>query len=122
MRKLVIITVLMGAVITATGCENIAETGSIEGKVVSKVDHSAIPNAIVRTDPPTSQVLTEQDGTYSINGVNPGNYTVYVSASGFRAGSASVNVSRGNIARADFILEPGPKPETQGEKPKTQGP
>ncbi len=100
-------------ILFSTGCETIAKTGGIEGKVVSKIDGSAIANATVWTAPPTSRVLTATDGSYYIDGVEPGTYTVFATASGFHEDSIKVTVVAGNKARADFMLEPGPLSDAQ---------
>jgi len=99
---------MLSMVLLLAGCETIAKTGNIEGKVLNKIDGSAIPNAVVWTTPPTSRVLTRTDGSYYIDGVEPGTYTVFASASGFHTDSIRITVVAGNSARADFMLEPGP--------------
>ncbi len=108
MKKSIMLMFIIILTFAFAGCEKLAETGSIEGRVIDKIDGSAIQNATVWTNPPTSRVLTDNDGRYYIDGVSPGDYTVYASASGYHTDSVAVHVVEGNRTRADFMLEPGP--------------
>lgn len=105
MKKVILI---LSMVLLMAGCGTITKTGNIEGKVLNKVNGSAIPNAVVWTAPPTSRVLTSADGSYCIEGIEPGTYTVFASASGFHTDSIRITVVAGKSAKADFMLEPGP--------------
>ncbi|MCL1909296.1 MAG: TonB-dependent receptor, partial [Holophagaceae bacterium] len=49
-------------------------------------------------------IVTNEDGTYRINLLPPGNYTVTVSKQGFIGSRASLRVGGGSIMRQDFAL------------------
>ena len=109
MQKLILALMLLAAlVLSACESEQFAKTGQIKGRVLHKYTNEPIREAEIFTSPPTSHVLTDADGEYEIEGVEPGTYKVYADAEGFRPESTVVVVTAGHVSRADFRLEPGP--------------
>lgn len=79
-------------------------TGEIRGKIFDSKDGTAIPLAVVSSQPPTSSVTVGDNGIYSIEGVAPGEYTIIVESHGYMRGSAKVSVQAGRVTTADIQL------------------
>ncbi|HEX5041680.1 MAG TPA: carboxypeptidase regulatory-like domain-containing protein [Candidatus Polarisedimenticolaceae bacterium] len=90
--------------------------GGITG-VVTGPDNAPVTNAVVRAnpDPPPQQpriggsgAQTRQDGSYTIDGLEPGTYKVRAMAPGKKPAEATATVGDdGTTARVDLRLEPG---------------
>ncbi len=83
----------------------IVPAGAISGRVVDENSGEAIAGATVSTDPPTSTVITDASGNYTISDVKEGSYTVKASKSGYLEGSVEVSVVSGGTAEADVQLK-----------------
>ena len=78
-------------------------TGSIQGEVTD-ANSEVINNATVVTNPPTSSVLTDQNGDYTISDVTAGTYTVKASKTGFSDDSVNVSVVASKTTTANIQL------------------
>ncbi len=79
--------------------------GSISGIVMDQDASSAIEGASITTSPPTSAILTGNDGKFSIEDIPVGNYTITAQKSGYKKASVSVNVRENASAQAAIFLE-----------------
>ncbi len=79
--------------------------GSISGIVMDQDASSAIGGASITTAPPTSAILTGNDGKFSIQDIPVGNYTITAQKSGYKKASVSVNVRENAAAQATIFLE-----------------
>ncbi|WP_263792080.1 carboxypeptidase-like regulatory domain-containing protein [Salinibacter sp.] len=80
--------------------------GTLTGTVESAETNAPIPRANVTTSPPTQSVLTSEDGTFSLDNIPTGNYTVTASKNDFGARSVTVRVEEGQTTNASILLEP----------------
>jgi len=94
----------------------VVSAGGIAG-VVTGPDNAPVSNAVVRAtqDPPPAQMRiggsgsqTKADGSYTIDGLEPGAYKVRAMAPGKKPAEATATVGDdGTVARVDLRLEPG---------------
>jgi iron complex outermembrane receptor protein len=82
--------------------------GSIRGTVVSRADQHPIPDARVSVAGANRAAVTNQNGEYVISDVPVGTYRVQVRMIGFGERTDTVTVTAGEVATADFSLEPRP--------------
>ncbi len=80
--------------------------GTLTGTVESAETSAPISRANVTTSPPTQSVLTGEDGTFSLDNIPTGNYTVTASKSDFGSRSVTVRVEEGQTTNASILLEP----------------
>ncbi len=80
--------------------------GTLTGTVESAETSAPIPRANVTTGPPTQSVLTGEDGTFSLDNIPTGNYTVTATKNDFGSRSVTVRVEEGQTSNASILLEP----------------
>ena len=104
---------LLSAVIllVATGCEDSslgpAQRGSIEGQVQDFETDAALTGVNITTSPPTSALVTDSDGRFSLDDVEVGNYTISAKKSGYDPNQVTVAVRANEATQATIFLEPG---------------
>lgn len=76
--------------------------GSLTGQV--SCDTNAIVCAVVAIEEIGRQTATDTSGNYTIQGINPGTYTVKVTATGYADAEAAVSISAGSTINKDFTL------------------
>ncbi len=81
-----------------------ASGGTLTGKVDDGTN--AIAGAVVTIEEIGRQSATDISGNYTIQGINPGTYTVKVTAAGYAGAEAAVSVSAGATVTQDFSLNP----------------
>ena len=82
-------------------------TGSIAGNVTDASTGLSISGATVTAvGPETRSTTTAENGTYSLDEVLVGDYTVTASAAGYHSGSKQVTVNETVPTTVDFALEP----------------
>ena len=103
MKKLII-----GFIILLTACQedtiNPEATGTLSGTVVNQRGE-ALTNAQVETSPASSIVLTDSSGTFVMEGVPVGEYTVTAKLADFKNESVKVTVSENQTAQVVISLE-----------------
>ena len=80
--------------------------GSIRGKVVSRVDQHAIADARVSVVGANRTAATNQQGEFAIADLPAGTYEVRARLIGYGEGTDTVTVAGGEVATANFSLEP----------------
>jgi len=80
--------------------------GSIRGTVVSRADQHPIADARVFVVGTNRASITNQSGQYVVANVPPGTYPVRARLIGYGEGTDTVTVTGGEVATADFSLEP----------------
>ena len=84
----------------------VPNTGSISGTVSDAVTHALISGASVTcTSPPAcSGTTTDVNGHYTLSNVTEGNYSVTVSATGYKTQTIVVPVGPGGTPTQDFAM------------------
>lgn len=84
-----------------------AETfGDIEGIVIDGETESGLSMVNITTTPASNAIFTESDGTFNLQNVPAGNYTIQARKKNFSNTSVSVAVRDGQSAVARIILNP----------------
>ncbi|MEA3403509.1 MAG: carboxypeptidase-like regulatory domain-containing protein [Armatimonadota bacterium] len=85
--------------------EGVEVTAQPSGPVIMEEDETAV---YPPPELPSFSAFTEEDGSYRIRAVPPGEYIVTVVAPGMEQGWRWVEVGLGRTAAADFLLRPTP--------------
>ncbi len=101
MKKL--FTILFLGVLTAPSL--LAQTGSLEGKVIDQPTQEPIAGANVFIEALNRGASTDAEGRYKINNVSAGEYTLRVSYVGYELKEAKITVQAGQTATLNFELE-----------------
>ncbi|WP_445664153.1 carboxypeptidase regulatory-like domain-containing protein [Fodinibius sp. AD559] len=80
--------------------------GNIDGQVLNSETEEGIAAVNITTSPATNSIVTNQDGSFSLNEVTTGNYNITASKSDFESTTVSVNVREGKTATAQIYLDP----------------
>ncbi|MDR9365930.1 MAG: carboxypeptidase-like regulatory domain-containing protein [Balneolaceae bacterium] len=104
------ILLLLSIFITIISCEKVTiedETfGSIQGTVIDSETDLPINKANITTTPPTNSILTAEDGTYRLDEIPVGNYSIQARKNKFQNNSVSVAVRENQVATANIVLAP----------------
>jgi hypothetical protein len=105
-----IILLLLLVVFAFSACEKVTiedETfGSIEGFVLHSETDEPVQNANITTTPPTNSILTDVEGTFRLDEIPTGSYSIKVSKNGFQNNSVSVTVREEKVAVANIPIAP----------------
>lgn len=103
---------LLALVCSASGCQE--SRGSIKGRVTDE-SGKAVAEAVVRAERngfPGILLRTDEEGYYSINNIDTGNWNVeFFDASGWLVGLESVTVIADETITLDFIIGAKPLPD-----------
>ena len=91
-----------------SGNNDSGETGSIYGIVTDKATGESIINAGVELQPVGLKTVTGSDGQFEFNEVVAGEYTLYVTKTGYVDQSSSIVVESGKQSKGDVQLEKAP--------------
>lgn len=84
----------------------LAQTGTLKGKVVNKINNDPIPFATVVLTGTGKGITTEEDGSYVFTDLTPGLYSIEVSFLGFKnAYTNDIQVNTVRPTYLDFALE-----------------
>lgn len=84
----------------------LAQTGQINGRVFNAKNNEAVPFANVVIKGTTTGAVTDIDGNFLLNNLNPDLYNLEVSYIGFKKKNISeIQVTNGKPARVDIALE-----------------
>jgi len=101
------ISILIGMILYSCDPPTEAETtGSIEGIIYDASSSQQLGGVTVTTEPITSSKITDTNGGFFIEGVEPETYTLQAAKSGFNTNSTTVLVIAGETTTADLQLEP----------------
>jgi hypothetical protein len=79
--------------------------GSIQGRVLDRETSAPVAGASVTTSPATGAFLTDDDGTFRVDDVLTGSYTIAASRRGYDPNTVTVAVRDGQTTTAEFFLE-----------------
>lgn len=80
--------------------------GNIDGQVLNGETEEGVQGVNITTSPATNSILTNEDGSFSLDEVTTGNYNITASKSDFESATVSVNVRQGKTATAQIFLDP----------------
>ena len=90
---------------TTTTTEPAATTGTIIGVVLDIETAGGVPGATVTVTPDGSATVTDGDGVFTLGEIQPGTYTVTVTAEGFPEAAAEVTVVGGEVSDTTIGLD-----------------
>ncbi|GAB1349915.1 hypothetical protein MASR1M107_21290 [Ignavibacteriales bacterium] len=76
----------------------------ITGRITDAKTNAPIEGVQIVTNPATVSIVTNSTGDFTIEGLNPGQYTVIAKKAGYNEKSVSVIASNGKITTADMLL------------------
>ncbi|MDZ7659866.1 MAG: carboxypeptidase regulatory-like domain-containing protein [Fodinibius sp.] len=80
--------------------------GNINGQVLNSETEEGVGGVNITTSPATNSIITNQDGSFTLNEVTTGNYNITASKSDFESATVSVKVREGKTATAQIYLDP----------------
>jgi TonB-dependent SusC/RagA subfamily outer membrane receptor len=83
-----------------------AQTGTVEGQVTDSTSGDPIPGANVLLEGTNYGASTDVNGSYTIEGVEPGTYTLNVSFVGFETFTEQVQVRAGETTTVPVAFQP----------------
>ncbi|SMO58446.1 carboxypeptidase-like regulatory domain-containing protein [Fodinibius sediminis] len=87
--------------------------GRIEGQVFNSETEENLRGVNITTSPATNSITTGEDGTFELNDVPTGPYSVTAKKSGFESSSVNIQVNEDQTATAQIYLDPQ---ENNGKK------
>lgn len=94
--------------LTFSGCKEATLepdlTGRIEGAVFDFETREVLSGVSITTSPPTSAIVTGENGTFVLEGVATGNYTLTASRSKYQTNSVMVSVRENRTTQAAIFL------------------
>ena len=105
--KLVMGVVLVLALgLLSTSCKKEVATGKIQGLVTNYATSEPIQGVNISLSPTGDSAVTGSDGRYEFNNLEPGNYTVQGTKSGFESNTKNITITSGNVSSGDMQLRP----------------
>jgi TolB protein len=104
-----------------TACEESSfepeQFGSIEGIVRNAETNDPVAGAAVSTNPPTSVIVTGNDGRFTLRDIEVGTYSISIKKTGYLNANVSVSVREGQATEANIFLEPRDENASAPAKP-----
>lgn len=97
---------LVGLVACEEGTFEPQVFGSINGIVLDAETEEPVAGTSVSTNPPTSAIITDDEGRFEFNEIETGSYSISVKKSGYRTASVSVVVREDRTTDATIFLKP----------------
>lgn len=95
--------------LVASGCDEETLGPDSQGEIKGEVQHATtdepLSGANVTTSPPTQSILTSDDGTFALQNIPTGNYSVRASKDDFESRSVQVSVRENQTTSATILLE-----------------
>ena len=102
--RLLVMGVFLSGLINSASAQE--KKGTITGHVTDATA-AVLQGARIQLQPTAQSSVSNADGTFTIGGVNPGQYTITVSYLGFAAFTQQVNVAAGSVANVNAVLQVG---------------
>jgi hypothetical protein len=103
-----LVLLLGGLTLALSGCKEATLgpelTGTIEGRVLDLVTGQPLAGAGITTAPPSGALVTDADGSFVIEDLPAGNYTITASRNGYRTNTVTVSVREGRTTPAVLFL------------------
>jgi hypothetical protein len=106
-KPIIVIGILLGFSLFSCDPPTEAETtGVIEGIIYDASSSEPLSGVTLTTEPTTSSKITDSNGSFKIEGVEPGDYSLQAAKTGFVTNSTTVHVVADETASADMQLTP----------------
>ncbi|MDZ7691756.1 MAG: carboxypeptidase-like regulatory domain-containing protein [Balneolaceae bacterium] len=79
--------------------------GSIDGRVLASKTDEGLGGVNITTSPATNSIITNSNGSFSLNEVPTGNYSINAEKSGYSSSSVSVKVREDRKASAQIYMK-----------------
>jgi TonB-dependent receptor len=99
-----ILPILMGMALLASSAYAQSETGSIAGHVTDS-SGAILQGAEIKLQPSGRTVVSNQQGSYFVNNLAPGSYTITVTYVGFSLLTKTVNITAGQTVAVDATMQ-----------------
>ena len=90
----------------STSCKKEVATGKIQGLVTNYATSEPIQGVNISLSPTGASAVTGSYGRYEFNNLEPGNYTVQGTKSGFESNTKNITITSGNVSSGDMQLRP----------------
>lgn len=80
--------------------------GDIEGKVINSDSNEPLYKVNITSNPATNAILTEEDGSFFLEDVPTGNYSIQARKKGFSNTTVTVSVRENRAATATIVMNP----------------
>jgi len=106
--KHLILLLLSVALLWGAGCTKETVTpetfGNIQGQVLDGESGDGVSSVNITTSPATNSIITNQDGSFSLDHVTTGQYSITAKKSGYESATVNVKVREGETATAQIYL------------------
>ncbi|MEX0661830.1 MAG: DUF2012 domain-containing protein [Balneolaceae bacterium] len=104
--SLALVVLFSGILITSCAKDTIDSElfGDIEGIVIDSDTEEGLRNVGITTTPPSNAILTSEDGSFTIDNVPTGSFTIQARKSGYSNTSVSVSVRDNSVATARILM------------------
>ena len=109
MKKMKLVTgvvLVLALGLFSTSCKKEVATGKIQGLVTNYATSEPIQGVNISLSPTGASAVTGSDGRYEFNNLEPGNYTVQGTKSGFESNTKNITITSGNVSSGDMQLRP----------------
>ena len=90
------------ATVTVTMTVEGPVVGDIQGVIYDATNTQPLSGATITTEPTTSSKITDKNGSFLIEGIEPGDYTLQVTKTGYQSNTTTVKVIAGETSSADL--------------------
>ncbi|WP_224996165.1 carboxypeptidase-like regulatory domain-containing protein [Cesiribacter sp. SM1] len=104
-RLLCFVLVVWGVVACNEDTIEPTGNGSVRGVVIDAETNSPLQAVSITTNPPTSAVITNEEGVFMINNMSRGDYTITAQKLGYKNRTVSVAVRNGEQRDVTLVLE-----------------
>ena len=98
--------IICAFVVCLVSCTKEKATGRIQGIVTNMNTTEPIQGVNISLSPTGASAVTGSDGRYEFNNLEPGNYTVQGTKSGFESNTKNITITSGNVSSGDMQLRP----------------
>ncbi len=107
MKKLnLFLGIICAFALCLVSCTKEKTTGRIQGIVTNMNTSEPIQGVNISLSPTGASAVTGSDGRYEFNNLEPGNYTVQGTKSGFESNTKNITITSGNVSSGDMQLRP----------------
>jgi hypothetical protein len=102
MKNLLTVLLLCFTFLVSSG----AVAQSVKGKVIDATNSEPLPGATIKVVGTNTGAISDVDGSYSVEGLEPGIYDLYVSYIGYTSRLfKDINVSGSNVVKLNVVME-----------------